>query len=108
MKTRFVYSLAAACPVEVIPAADALCEALGWGKGNFTAPLTTGKGITHMGILTRIQPDVADLLRNPPRDMAPVVAALALSIREAPAHDDPQHWREFLGKHGLRPVEVAE
>ena len=94
--TEYRYSLAAACLADLVPDADATCEAMGWGPGTFSVPLTTGKGITHRGTLMRATDEMVDAMAKVPG---------VSSAREAPADHDPQHWADFLKSNGLSLVE---
>jgi hypothetical protein len=105
--TRFVYSLAAACPADLAKDADAICEGMGWGPGTFSVPLTASKGVTHRGVLTRATAETVAQLSDPPREAASVMSAVLVSIKEAPAQDDPAHWAEFLKTHGLSLADEA-
>lgn len=105
-------------------AANALAEAMGWGAGCYSVPLsaTGAEPATHYGLHSWVEQSFVEMLGAagdgsmppdliaagyPPEDFAAVLGSLGSSIR-AGETDPAGHFAEVYAAHGLALVEGEE
>ncbi len=86
-------------PAAHVDAGNALGEAMGWGAGCFSVPLTDGNGVSHYGCRADVTSAFVALLANPPTEAEPVLAVLVSDLRDTDA--PRQHWLDVLEAQGL-------
>jgi hypothetical protein len=87
-------------PALYLEAANQLGKTMGWGDGNYTVPLTMdGKTVSHYGCRADVQQGFMDLMANPPKEAAPILAVLVSDFRET--SDGFGHWSEVLASQKL-------
>lgn len=103
-------------PAALLPQANALGQAMGWGPGSYSVPLspTSAAPITHWGLRTWAADGFAAMVEAAgrgelptelqdafaPADVAALVGALIVSIRSG-EWDAARHWAEVLATAGL-------
>jgi hypothetical protein len=91
-------------PAAYLAAGNALGEAMGWGAGNYSVPLSpTGTApATHYGCRAEVGPGFLALMADPPDEAMPVLAVLTADLRET--GDGYGHWSDVLASLGLQSV----
>lgn len=93
-------------PAALLPAAEAVATAMGWGSPSYTIPLSDGsaEGATHWGCRTRVSPVFEGLLADPPPlpGLPEVLAALIVDI--SAVQDGRPHLEQVAAAHGLELI----
>ncbi len=82
-------------------AANAFGEAMGWGPGNYSVPLspTGAEPATHWGCRATVYQTFLDLLANPTEEALPIFAFTVMDLKDT--DDFAGHFHQVIDGLGL-------
>lgn len=92
-------------PASGLAAANAFGQAMGWGPGNYSVPLSpTGAApATHWGCRATVYQTFLDLLANPPEAALPILAFTVMDLKDT--DDFAGHFHGVIAGQGLAIIE---
>ena len=107
------YSAVLVVPAALLAEGNAIGEALGWGPGNFSVPLSTNglEPATHYGLHAQAQQNFVDMFTGAAQGVVPdgldpaalpVIGAMASSSAVEGVKRPAEHFQELLDAAGLR------